>query len=220
MVSTFDLGIRCSMFVCFALVSSVVCIASVRDTEAATNSIPPVSDFPQSNAQVIQGGPFELTSHDGRTVTNEDFQDKLLLIFFGYTHCPDVCPTDLLVMGQALQLLGEEGKNIQPLFISIDPARDTVERLADYVENFHPRLVGLTGTREQTLAAANHYGVDVSATYRAELPGSAYSMNHSAFTYLVGRDGGLRVMFRDGIGAPLMAQTIQKHLRKYYGPSP
>jgi protein SCO1/2 len=117
-------------------------------------------------------------------------------------------------MEQTLELLGEDGENVQPLFVSIDPARDTVVRLADYIQNFHPRLIGLTGTKEQTLAAANHYGVDVSATYKAELPGSAYSMNHSAFTYFVGPEGSLRVMFRNGIDSMLMAETIQKHMRK------
>lgn len=210
----FDTRIARSRAVWSVLAFLIIFSACFRDSDAAPNGVPPVSDFPQSKAQIIRGGPFALTSHQGKTVTDGDFKGGYLLIVFGYTHCPDVCPTDLAVMGQALQILGEDGESIQPLFISIDPARDTVERLADYVQNFHPRLIGLTGTKEQTLAVANHYGVDVSATYQAGLPGSAYSMNHSAFTYLVGPEGNLRVMFRDGTGSQLMAQTIQKHLQK------
>jgi protein SCO1/2 len=117
-------------------------------------------------------------------------------------------------MEEALNLLGSDGDGVQPLFITFDPVRDTQEKVADYVKNFHPRLIGLTGTPEQTLAAADHYGVDVSATYKAELPGSTYSMNHSAFTYFVGPEGTLKVMFRNGTGPALMAQTILQHLQK------
>lgn len=212
--SLFPVKNTCLGAVWSVLAFLIISSACFRSSEAASSSVPPVADFPQSNAQIIRGGPFALTSHLGKSVTDRDFQGRYLLIFFGYTHCPDVCPTDLTVMGQALRLLGEDAEKIQPLFVSFDPDRDTVERLADYVQNFHPRLIGLTGTKEQTLAAANYYGVDVSATYQAELPGSAYSMSHSAFTYLVGPEGTLRVMFRDGTDPQLMAQTIQKHLRK------
>ena len=181
---------------------------------AAPDSIPPVSNFPQSTARQITGGPFSLTTHVGKKVTDKDFIGHFLLVYFGYSYCPDVCPTDLLVMGKAIDLLGENSSKVQPVFISFDPERDSTNRLAAYVGNFHPRLIGLTGSKEQTLAAANHYGVDVSATYKADAPDSAYSMNHSAFTYLVGPKGKLRVMFRDGTNAQLMAQTIQRHLLK------
>jgi protein SCO1/2 len=179
---------------------------------AGGDQIPGVSEFPRSKARVIKGGAFSLTDHLGRNVADSDFQGEFLLIYFGYTHCPDVCPAALSVMHRAIDLLGDDGIKVQPLFVTFDPVRDTVERVADYVTNFHPRLIGLTGSREQTLAAAEHYGVDVSATYKAEQPGSAYSMNHSAFTYLVGPTGRLKVMFRDGTDAPLMAGTIRRHL--------
>jgi protein SCO1/2 len=184
------------------------------ETGSRAGGVPPVTDFPQSTARVIKGGPFTLTTHAGETVTEQDFKGNYLLIFFGYTHCPDVCPADLAVMAQALELLGNEAGKLQPLFITFDPQRDDMERMADYVRNFDQRLIGLTGTKEQTLAAADHYGVDVSATYQAEQPGSAYSMNHSAFTYLVDQNGELRVMFRSGTSPELMAQTIRRHLLK------
>lgn len=195
-------------------VSMASSITSSGEIDIGSRGVPPVEDFPQSRAQMITGGPFELISHTGERVTDQDFNGSFLLIFFGYTHCPDVCPNDLAVMGQAVELLGEQADRVQPLFITFDPVRDTEQRLADYVQNFHPRMIGLTGTREQSLAAAEHYGVDVSATYQADVPGSAYSMNHSAFTYLVGPRGELRVMFRDGTGPELMAGVIRKHLQR------
>jgi len=200
------------------LLSALVLITThsvgFAEVETAQKSVPPVADFPQSETRIIQGGSFELSNHLGEAITDADFRSKYLLIFFGYTHCPDICPTDLSVMAQALKLLGEEGKNIQPVFITFDPARDTVERLADYVQNFHPRLIGLTGSKEQTLAVANRYGVDVAATYKAELPGSAYSMNHSAFTYFVDQEGNLKLMFRHGTSSSLMADSIRKYVSK------
>ncbi len=176
--------------------------------------IPPVSDFPQSDARQVTGGPFRLVSHAGRTVTEKDFKDSFLLIYFGYSYCPDVCPTDLSIMGNAIDLMAREGDKVQPIFITFDPMRDTKDHLAGYIKNFHPRLIGLTGTREQTLAAANQFGVDVSSTYKAEITGSAYSMNHSAFTYLVDPNRKLRVMFRHGTNSKLMADTIRRHIHQ------
>lgn len=202
-----------SMSLCMTL-TLMMPAAWSAGTSTSRDNIPPVADFPQSTAQVIKGGPFTLTTHFGATVTEQNFRGDYLLIFFGYTHCPDVCPADLAVMNQALKLLGEEAGRLQPLFITFDPQRDDTKRMADYVQNFHPRLIGLTGTKEQTLAAADHYGVDVSATYKAGLPGSSYSMNHSAFTYLVSSSGELRVMFRSGTSPELMAQTIHRHLQR------
>ena len=165
-------------------------------------------------ARMIRGGAFTLTDHMGRAVSDRDFRGQFMLIYFGYTHCPDVCPTGLSVMTQAIQALGEEGKGVQPLFITVDPRRDTVSVLARYMPHFHPRFLGLTGPREQAFAAADAYGVDVSATYAADTPEIDYSMNHSAFTYLVGPDGQLRSMYREGIDGDTMAAAIRKHLEK------
>jgi len=201
------------ILLCVALLL-VIPVAWSAGENINLGGVPPVSEFPQSTARTIKGGPFTLTTHLGKTVTEQDFKGVFALIFFGYTYCPDVCPTDLSVMTQALELLGKEADRVQPLFITFDPQRDDQKRMAEYIQNFHPRLTGLTGTKEQTLAAADFYGVDVSATYKAGEPGSAYSMNHSAFTYLVGPKGELRVMFRTGTSPELMAQTIQRHLYK------
>ena len=91
------------------------------------------------------GGPFSLVDHEGRRRTEADFRGKLLLVYFGYTSCPDICPTDLMEIARALTLLGAESEAVQPLFITLDPERDTVAHLAEYIPNFSPRLVGLTG---------------------------------------------------------------------------
>lgn len=92
------------------------------------------------------GGPFTLIDHHGKTVTDRDFLGRYLMVFFGYTYCPDVCPTTMQVVGDALDMLGDEGRNIQPVFISVDPKRDTPKTLAEYVGHFHPRMIGLKMT--------------------------------------------------------------------------
>ncbi len=161
---------------------------------------------------MIRGGPFSLRDHRGEVVSDQEFRGKFMLIYFGYTHCPDVCPTGLSVMSDALLSLGEAAKAVQPLFITFDPERDTVEVLARYMRHFHPSFLGLTGSREAVFAAAEAYGVDVSATFAANTPEIDYSMNHSAFTYLVAPDGRLRSMYREGIDGEKMAAAIRKHL--------
>ena len=105
------------------------------------------------------GGPFTLVNHLGETVTDADFHGRFLLVFFGYTFCPDVCPTSLTAITDALDLLGADGDNVTPVFVSVDPERDTPEYLREYVAYFHPRLVGLSGTPAQVVAAAGAYRV-------------------------------------------------------------
>jgi protein SCO1/2 len=113
---------------------------------------------PISIGTALVGGPFSLTDHTGRKVTDKDFLGKYMLVFFGYTYCPDLCPTELQVMSAALDKLGAKADDIQPIFITFDPQRDTPEVLKLYISNFHPRLVGLTGTPEE-IAAAKAYRV-------------------------------------------------------------
>jgi protein SCO1/2 len=133
------------------------------------------------------GGPFSLVNQDGRRVTEKDFLGRYTLVFFGYTYCPDVCPTELQVMTAALDEMGDRGKNIQPVFVSIDPERDTPETLKAYVGNFGGRLVGLTGTPEEVAQAAKAYRV----YYRKSDSGDPknYLMDHSSIIYLMGPDG-------------------------------
>jgi cytochrome oxidase Cu insertion factor (SCO1/SenC/PrrC family) len=131
------------------------------------------------------GGPFTLTDHTGKGRSDSEFRGKLMLIYFGYTYCPDICPTDLMTIAQAVDSLGPAGDAIQPIFITLDPERDTIERLADYVSSFHPRLIGLTGTPENIRSIALAY----KAYYAKKGSGEDYTIDHTGVTYLVGREG-------------------------------
>lgn len=128
------------------------------------------------------GGPFTLVRSDGVTVTDAEVITKPSLFYFGYTFCPDVCPFDNARNAAAIDILEERGIDAQPVFISIDPQRDTPEVLAEYVFNVHPAMIGLTGTEEQVKEAANAFRV---LYQRRELDGSDYLMDHSVFTYLM-----------------------------------
>jgi cytochrome oxidase Cu insertion factor (SCO1/SenC/PrrC family) len=134
------------------------------------------------------GGPFTMVNHRGETVTEKSFRGKPLLLFFGFTFCPDICPTELQVMAAALDELGAQGKDIQPVFVTVDPARDTPDVMAQYVANFGDRLVGLTGSPDQVAAMAKAYRVFYEKRDNAADPAS-YLMDHSSIIYLMGRDG-------------------------------
>lgn len=133
------------------------------------------------------GGPFELVDHTGRTVTEADFDGQYTLVYFGFTFCPDVCPTELQAMSVALDMLGDDAEAITPIFITVDPERDTVELMATYREHFHPRMQALTGSNEQVAAAARAYRV-----YYAKVEDESsteYLMDHSAYVYLMDKNG-------------------------------
>lgn len=156
------------------------------------------------------GGPFELVDHTGKKRTDADFRGKLLLVYFGYTYCPDICPADLLQISLAVDKLGKGGDDVQPLFISVDPERDTTAVLAQYVSSFHPRLIGLTGTLEQIRAAANSY----KAYYAKYTPpdGGVYLIDHTGFTYLMDRAGKYLGFFPPGTSADRMVEIIRPYL--------
>ena len=105
------------------------------------------------------GGPFDLLDHNGKPRTNSDFHGQFMLIYFGYSYCPDVCPTALQIMSTALQFLGKKAASIQPIFITVDPKRDTPEHLKDYVKNFYPGMVALTGTEDLIKEVAKRYRI-------------------------------------------------------------
>jgi cytochrome oxidase Cu insertion factor (SCO1/SenC/PrrC family) len=136
----------------------------------------------------LVGGPFTLTDQDGRKVSEKDFLGRYMLVFFGFTYCPDICPTELQVMMAALDSMGPQAAKIQPVFVSIDPERDTPEVLKAYVGNFGPRLIGLTGTPEEIAAVAKAYRVYYAKAGDQSSPDS-YLMDHSSIIYLMGPDG-------------------------------
>jgi cytochrome oxidase Cu insertion factor (SCO1/SenC/PrrC family) len=133
------------------------------------------------------GGPFSLTDQRGRAVTDRDFHGRVVVLFFGYTFCPDICPTDLQIVAEALDRLGPRADGVQPLFVTIDPQRDSPAQLAEFTALFSPRIVGLTGTPEQIAAAAKRYRVYYAKAKGGD--GDAYTMDHSAFFYLLDRQG-------------------------------
>jgi cytochrome oxidase Cu insertion factor (SCO1/SenC/PrrC family) len=153
------------------------------------------------------GGPFALIDQNGMRRTNADFRGKLMLVYFGFTYCPDVCPTDLLQMTLAMDQLGQAGEMVQPVFITVDPERDTAEHLRGYMSLFHPRFVGLTGDAIAIQAAAGAYRVYYKKVERDD--SSDYTVDHSAFIYLMGRDGEYLGFFPPGTSAERLAETIR-----------
>ncbi len=144
------------------------------------------------------GGPFELVSETGETVTEAEVLDKASLVYFGYTFCPDVCPLDAARNARAVDILAEHGYAVQPVFVTIDPARDTPEVLAEFTDYIHPDMLGLTGSEEQVRRAARAYRVYYSR--RGDDP-QTYLMDHSAYTYLVSAEGKFVDLFRGAPGA-------------------
>ena len=163
------------------------------------------------------GGPFELVNQDGKTVTQDDFKGKYMLAYFGYTFCPDVCPTELQVIGTALDMMpADVSSEITPVFFTVDPARDTVEAIAEYVPYFHDRMVGLTGTVEQTTAAAKAYRVYYAKSIPEGQPEDTdtYLMDHSSFVYLMDRDGQFVRHFNYGTSPEDMAKGVTEAVKK------
>ena len=160
---------------------------------------------------ITLGGAFSLTDHTGRDVTERDFAGRWLLLYFGFTHCPDVCPTDLGIIADTIDLLGPLGEEVTPVLISIDPERDTPAQLADYVAAFHPRMVGLTGTPQQVSAVARRFRVFYSRVQHPDM--TEYTMDHSSFIYLVGPDGLVRSLFRRGTAPEAITAVVRGQLR-------
>ena len=137
------------------------------------------------------GGPFALTDQNGKTVRDGDFAGKYRIVYFGYTYCPDICPNDMLKIGQAMKLLDKrapaKAKAIVPIFITVDPERDTPKVVGEFVRNFDDRIVGLTGSPAAIQAVEKQYAV--YAKKEAPGPGGAYLVGHSQIAYLMDKDG-------------------------------
>ena len=156
------------------------------------------------------GGPFALLDHTGKAVTDADFRGQWMLSYFGFTYCPDVCPTALITMVDAIDLLGDKGAKVVPVLVTVDPERDTPALLASYVAAFGPRLVGLTGTAEQITAVAKAYRVYYAKAKPKEGSADTYLMDHSSILYLVAPDGKFRQHFS---GHQIDADELARRLR-------
>ena len=154
------------------------------------------------------GRGFELTDHHGQRRTLADFRGKVVTIFFGYTQCPDVCPTTLSEMAEVMRLLGDKADRVQVLFVSVDPERDTQALLAQYVPAFDPRFLGLYGTAEETAGVAKEFKV-----FYQKVPGSRpgiYTVDHSAGSYVFDAQGRLRLFIKHAQGAAPLAEDLRK----------
>jgi protein SCO1/2 len=161
-----------------------------------------------ANSPVTIGGPFTLTSPDGMPVTEQTYRGKWLLVFFGFTSCPDTCPTALLEVAAALTRLGTAADKLQPLFITVDPQRDTPAVMGNYTQSFDPRIVGLTGSPQQIAAVAQDYGVYYAP--RKNGPGADdYVMDHSTYLYLMDAEG----KFVRGFDADTPGERIAEAVR-------
>jgi len=153
------------------------------------------------------GKDFQLTDHNGKRRSLADFHGKVVVLFFGYTHCPDVCPTTLGELGITLKRLGPDAGKVQVLFVTVDPTRDTPALLAQYVPSFNPTFLGLTGTEEEVAQAAKSFKVFYKKQESSSKGG--YSMDHSANTFVIDQQGRLRLLFGFGSGAAPLVHDIQ-----------
>lgn len=144
---------------------------------------------------------FELTTHKGVRLTDEDLRGRWQLVFFGFTYCPEVCPTTLSTMARVIDLLGSSADRVAFLFITVDPERDTVKKLREYVGAFHPKLTGLTGSAEQIKAAAKAFRIYYSRVDVKNAP-DGYVMNHSGYIYLMDSNGEYRHVFMENRDKP------------------
>ncbi len=183
-----------------ALVGGLVAFAVVQ---------PQVSNVLPSTGKALVGGPFTLVDHTGKTVTEKDFRGRYMLVYFGFTHCPDVCPTGLQVMSAALEKVGAKADQVTPILITVDPERDTPEQLASYVPSFHPRLVGLTGSPEQVGAALKSYRVYAK---KVDDPKSAagFTFDHTSLFYLMDRNGDYIAHFTHATPVDRIAERLAK----------
>lgn len=154
------------------------------------------------------GGPFTLTDHNGKTVTEKDFTGKYRLIYFGFTFCPAICPTELSKITAALKTMGPDADKILPIFVTVDPARDTPDKMKSYVSLFHPKLVGLTGTPGQIKAMLKEY--KIYAARRQDPQMSEYTMDHSSFIYFMAPDDRLLRIFKVDDSADDIARSAQQ----------
>ena len=161
--------------------------------------------------QAAIGGPFALTAADGALVTDADFRGRYVLIYFGYTHCADVCPTTLAAVADALDALGPKASHVQPVFVTVDPQRDTPEVLRRFTSLFTPRLVGLTGTQDQIRQMQQNYRV-TSIVHPGAAGPMGYTMDHSSVLYFIGPNGRYLAPIRADESGSEMASDIARHM--------
>lgn len=181
----------------------------VLDLRKMAQQVQDVSVAPPGTKNI--GGPFSLVNQDGKTVSDSDYRGKFMLIYFGYTYCPDMCPTGLQSMAHTLDLLGNDADKVAAMFITIDPARDTAEKLKAYVAGFHAKIEGLTGTEQQTGDAAKAYQVYYAKGEQVD--DHDYVMDHSSLIYLMGTDGSFVTTFPEDADPAAIVTAIRGQIK-------
>ncbi|MBL8490613.1 MAG: SCO family protein [Rhodocyclaceae bacterium] len=189
---------------CLFLVAGTVAREAVAE-ERRTDAARLMNDLMAGKGPI--GGPFTLEDSDGRRVSLADFRGRSVLLYFGYTFCPDVCPTDLLAMARLLRLMGPEADRLQPLMITLDPERDRAPALSAYAKSFDPRFVALRGSPAETRAVADAYKVFYEKVFPGD--GAPYLVDHSAFIYLLDAEGRYVAFFPPGTTPERMATMIR-----------
>lgn len=165
------------------------------------------SRAPVASGNALIGGAFTLVDTEGKAVGDAVFRGRLMLVYFGFSHCPDICPTDLSRMTRVMEALGKDADRVAALFITVDPERDTPEVLTRYMQNFHPAIHALTGTRTQVDAALQAYRVFAEQMRDPALEG--YMMNHSSFTYLLDKEGRYITHFPSSASADAIVDAVR-----------
>ncbi len=191
----------------FMMVAGFVAFIALTDK-------PAVNPFKKPEAQTgeaASGGPFTLINTEGKTVNNTDFRGKYMLVYFGYSSCPDICPADLLNISSVLKALGSDADKLSAIFITVDPERDTKEQLKTYMENFDPHIIALTGSNEAIAQAAKSYRVFYQKV--GEVEGMGYMMDHTAITYLMDKEGHYLTHFTNGTASEAVTAKIRPYLQ-------
>jgi cytochrome oxidase Cu insertion factor (SCO1/SenC/PrrC family) len=198
------------------LIAALLALAVSADMASAEDIPPDQTTAAQMMDDLMYGrgtvgGPFTLTDQNGRRRSDHDFRGKLMIVYFGYTFCPDVCPADLMAITQALDALGPAADGVQPIFITVDPERDS-KLLAEYVRAFHKSLIGLTGSPEEIRKVANAY-----KAFYAKVPGTRdgdYAIDHTGVIYLMGRSGEYLGFLAPQTGPEKLTEILRKFLSK------
>jgi protein SCO1 len=186
---------------CLQTLSNIVFAMALITSQLSWGATPPV----------IIGGPFTLMAQDGTTVTDQTYRGKWLLVYFGYTFCPDTCPMTLNEIATALEKLGTDAAKVQPLFITLDPQRDTREALEQYTQSFDPRIVGLTGSPQQIDVVAREYGA-YSARHKTGPGPEDYVMDHSTYLYVMDPEGKFVRAFEAATSGDRIADALHQLL--------
>jgi cytochrome oxidase Cu insertion factor (SCO1/SenC/PrrC family) len=199
----------CALMVIASLFCGGLVAAEEQASEEQASAAQMMDDLMYGRGTV--GGPFTLTDPTGKPRSDSEFRGKLMIVYFGYTYCPDVCPADLMAITQALDALGPAAEGVQPVFITVDPERDT-KVLGEYVAAFHHSLVGLTGSPEQIRKVANAY-----KAYYVKVPDQRsgdYSIDHTGVIYLMGRNGEYLGFMPPQTNPDRLTEILRKYLAK------